>query len=112
MIRYFLAAAAVLSATSADAEVVARGETGFTLKFAVEAEIDPADIPGAFQALPQWWQASHTYSGDAANLSLDLSPGGCWCETLPDNPAFDHGRTVEVAEDHITFDAPFGPLRG
>lgn len=113
MIRSILAAAAILfTAAPAQAEVIARSENGFTLKFAIGAEIDPADIPDAFQALPDWWESSHTYSGDSRNLSLDLTPGGCWCEKLPDNPAFDHGRVVMVAADRIVFDAPFGPLRG
>ena len=113
MIRSLLAAAAILfAAAPAQAEVVSRDENGFTLRFSTTAENDPADIPGALQALPDWWEASHTYSGDSKNLSLDLTPGGCWCEKLPDNPAFDHGRTVSVAADRIVFDAPFGPLRG
>jgi hypothetical protein len=113
MILSLLAAAAILfAAAPTQAEVVSRDENGFTLRFSTTAEIDPADIPGALQALPDWWEASHTYSGDSKNLSLDLTPGGCWCEKLPDNPAFDHGRTVSVAPDRIVFDAPFGPLRG
>lgn len=113
MVRSLLAAAAVLFlASGAQAEVVSRSENGFTLKFAIGAEIDPGDIPDAFRALPEWWVSSHTYTGDSQNLSLDLTPGGCWCEKLPDNPAFDHGRTVTVADDRLVFHAPFGPLRG
>lgn len=113
MIRSLLAAAAILfAATPAGAEVVSRSENGFTLRFAVGAEIDPADIPDAFRALPQWWESSHTYTGDSKNLSLDLTPGGCWCEKLPTSPTFDHGRTLSVAADRIVFDAPLGPLRG
>ena len=113
MIRSLAAAAAILfAAAPANAEVVSRGENGFTLKFAVGAEIDPGDIPDALRALPDWWDPAHTYSGDSRNLSLDLTPGGCWCERLPDNPAFDHGRTVSVSADRIVFHAPFGPLRG
>lgn len=110
----FAASALVLLAAAAPAaaEVVSRGENGFTLKFAIRAEIDPGDIPHAFQALPEWWESSHTYSGDSKNLSLDLTPGGCWCEKLPDGTEFDHGRTLVVAADRIVFDAPFGPLRG
>lgn len=112
MIRCIMAAALLVTATPAGAEVTARSENGFTLKFSAGAEIDPADIPGALRALPEWWEASHTYTGDSRNLSLDLTPGGCWCEKLPDNPVFDHGRTVAVADDRILFHAPLGPLRG
>ena len=34
----------------------------------------------AFARVGEWWGKDHTYSGDSANLSLSLTPGGCWCE--------------------------------
>lgn len=106
------AAAAALLAAPASAEVVSRTADSFTLRYAVGAEIAPEDIPGTLQDLPKWWDSAHTYSGSAANLSLDLTPGGCWCERLADGTNFDHGRTVSVAPDRFVFDAPFGPMRG
>jgi hypothetical protein len=108
-----LAALALLaSASSAAAEVVARTADSFILRYEAAAEIDPADIPGSLENVGRWWDGAHTYSGDAANISIDLTPGGCWCERLADGAAFDHGRTVSVSADGIVFDAPFGPLRG
>lgn len=113
MLKPLIAVAVLaLSAAPAAAEVVSRTADSFTLRHAVGAEIAPDDIPAAFAALPRWWDAAHTYSGSAANLSLDLAPGGCWCETLADGTHFDHGRTVSVTADRMVFDAPFGPLRG
>ena len=106
------AAFAALCATPAAAEVVARTADGFTLRYAVGAEIAPGDIAPALQDLPEWWDSAHTYSGSAANLSLDLTPGGCWCEKLADGTDFDHGRTVSAEPDRFVFNAPFGPLRG
>lgn len=95
MIRSLICAVLVLALApaTAAAEVVSRGPDGFILKFSRTADIDPARIPAALRALPKWWEASHTYSGDADNLSLDLMPGGCWCERLADGTEFDHGRT-------------------
>lgn len=101
-----------LTATPAAAEIVSRSEHAFTLRFEAPADFEVTDIEPSLTGLPLWWQASHTYSGDSANLSLDLAPGGCWCEALEDGTAFDHGRTVSVEADHILFHAPFGPLRG
>ncbi|RZJ03885.1 MAG: hypothetical protein EON89_10080 [Brevundimonas sp.] len=113
MLRPLIAAAVLaLSAAPATAEVVARTADSFTLRFAVGAEIAPEDIAPALAALPKWWDSAHTYSGSAANLSLDLTPGGCWCEKLADGTDFDHGRTVSVTPDSFVFNAPFGPLRG
>ncbi|NJC40662.1 hypothetical protein GGQ87_000920 [Brevundimonas alba] len=113
MFRPLLAAAVLaLSAAPAGAEVVSRTTDSFTLRYAVAVEIAPDDIAPALAALPQWWDPAHTYSGSASNLSLDLTPGGCWCEKLPDGTAFDHGRTVSVGPDSFVFSAPFGPMRG
>ncbi|KQW86363.1 hypothetical protein [Brevundimonas sp. Root1279] len=108
-----LAALAVLaSASTAAAEVVARTADSFTLRYEVGAEIDPSDIPGALVDVGRWWDSDHTYSGDAANITVDLTPGGCWCEKLADGTQFEHGRVVSIAPDRIVFDAPFGPLKG
>jgi len=106
------AASLAMAAGPAVAEVVSRTPDSFTLRYAVGAEIVPEDIPSSLADLPGWWDPSHTYTGSAANLSLDLAPGGCWCEKLADGTNFDHGRTLSVADDQIVFHAPFGPLRG
>jgi hypothetical protein len=71
----------------------------------------PAGVADALAALPQWWDPAHSYTGDAANLSLDLAPGGCWCERMADGSAFDHGRTLSAVFGELRFHAPFGPLR-
>lgn len=108
-----LAALALLaSAPTAAGEVVARTADSFTLRYEIGAEIDPSDIPGALADVGRWWDSDHTYSGDAANLSLDLTPGGCWCEALADGTQFEHARVVAIEADRLVFDAPFGPLKG
>ncbi|MBX9575929.1 MAG: hypothetical protein K2X07_09855 [Caulobacteraceae bacterium] len=107
-----IAAALVLTAQPAAAEVVARSENGFTLRFVSQVAADADRIPASLEALPHWWDGAHSYTGEAANLSLDLKPGGCWCEKMPDGTSFDHGRTTSVQPDRMLFHAPFGPLRG
>jgi uncharacterized protein YndB with AHSA1/START domain len=41
-----------------------------------------------------WWNPSHTFSGDAGNLSLDARAGGCWCEKLPNGGSALHLTVV------------------
>ena len=108
----FIAAALVMAAAPASAEVVSRTADSFTLQYALGAEIDPGDIPGVMVEVGRWWDSAHTYSGDAANITVDLTPGGCWCERLADGTQFEHTRVVSVAADRLVFDAPFGPLKG
>jgi len=37
-----------------------------------------------------WWSSDHTWSHDARNLTLELRPGGCFCETLPNGGGARH----------------------
>jgi hypothetical protein len=41
----------------------------------------------------RWWDPAHTFSGDAANLSLNPFPGGCLCGKLPGG-GVEHLRVV------------------
>src|SRR5690242_14956276 len=115
MKRLLLAAAALSTALAgpAVAEVTARSENGFTLSFerpvaaSAQAVLEAVALPAA------WWSDAHTWSGSAANLSVDLRPGGCWCEALPGG-GVKHAEAVLVwpEQDMVRFDAPFGPLQG
>lgn len=116
MLKSALAAAvagiALLAAAPAAAEVVERHADGFTLRFEAAIETSAGDIVLALNDIGGWWDGAHTYSGDAANLSLSLDRGGCFCETLPDGSIFEHGRVGVRDDDHLALDAPLGPLRG
>ncbi|MBN9789178.1 ATPase [Pseudonocardia sp. TMWB2A] len=81
-----LQAAALLAlaglAAPAAAKVVDATDSGF----AVTADYDIAVPPDALWAMlvqPElWWSAEHSWSGDAANFSLNPVAGGCFCERL------------------------------
>lgn len=76
------------SATAAQAEVVLKADNGFVVRNAVEVTATPLEAWRALIDPSKWWSGQHTFSGDAANLSLDPVPGGCFCERLPaSNPA-------------------------
>ncbi len=62
--------------------------------------------------LPRWWSGAHTYSGDAANLSLDAQAGGCWCERWGDGNSVQHGQVVLVQPGRtLRVVANLGPLQ-
>lgn len=77
------AAAVITRPAPARAEVADRAAGGFTVKAAVTVPVAPAAAWAAFVDVGAWWDKAHTFSGDAANLSLEARPGGCWCEKLP-----------------------------
>lgn len=73
-----------------------------------------APVETAWQALGRpgnWWPKAHTWSGDASKLSLELVPGGCFCERWGDGGAA-HGRVLMVRRHELVrLDAPLGPLQ-
>ena len=75
--------AAVLLTGAARAEVVDAQPAGFTVRETAEIAAPPARVWKALGDVGAWWDLEHTYSHDPHNLSLDLKPGGCWCEALP-----------------------------
>lgn len=105
-----VAAGLTLTAAPASAEVVSRSADGFVLRFAVGVEAAPEDVVAAVSELPQWWDPAHTYTGDAANLSLAFEEGGCWCETLADGTVFEHAVVTGITADRVTMNAALGPL--
>lgn len=82
-----LAAAALLvlgAPRQSRAEVLDSGPNGFTARTTVQIAKPAALVYDAFTGrIGDWWDASHTWSGQAANLSIDARPGGCFCERLP-----------------------------
>lgn len=76
-------ASLALSVSVARAEVVAREENGFVVRVASEVMAPPAEAWKRLLTPAQWWQSQHTFSGESANLTLDPTVGGCFCEALP-----------------------------
>lgn len=114
MLKPLLAAAALaLAATPAAAEVIERSADHFVLRYETGLETTPEDIYGAVGHIGQWWDSAHTYSGDAANMTLPLETGACFCERLADGTTFEHGRVVTAdPQTGVLLDAPLGPLKG
>jgi hypothetical protein len=81
LIRGFAALAVVFAvAGPALAEVKSVAPNGFEV--ATMATIAaPADrVYSALGEVGRWWSPSHTFSRDAARLSIELRAGGCFCE--------------------------------
>lgn len=70
-------------AVPASAEVVQKSDTGFVVRVTGEVAASPAEAWKAFTTPSGWWSGVHTFSGSAANLTLDPTANGCFCERLP-----------------------------
>ncbi len=66
---------------NATAEVTDVGATGFTLVHEVSVSGSRADAwVAAVHDVGLWWNSEHTISGNAALLTIDARPLGCFCE--------------------------------
>lgn len=78
-----LALAIPLLAAPARADVIAKAEGGFVSRNMAVVTTPPAETWQALVAPAGWWNGAHTYSGDSANLWIDVQATGCFCEKLP-----------------------------
>lgn len=108
----YLGALAALAAQPAAADVKSATPQGFEVAQSVMVHVP---VKEAFAALAQperWWNAEHTFSGSAANLSLTLKPGGCFCEKLKDGGWAKHLDVTMIQPGSlIELHGGLGPLR-
>jgi len=110
--KHALAALLLLAAAPAAAEVVAASPGGFHLKATATVAATPEAVWAVLVQPARWWNGSHSYSGDAANITLDARAGGCWCEALPGGGSVEHGVAMFVRPGRaLRLRAAFGPLQ-
>ena len=66
----------VLTTAPAHAEVKSTAADHIQLLFTERVAAPPAAVYAAIGQIERWWSGEHSYSGDAANLSLSMQPGG------------------------------------
>lgn len=109
--RIIAALALLTVSTPAAADVVSASPNGFEIRLTVPLVVKPEVAFQAFANLPAWWNPEHSYSGKAENLSLALTPGGCFCERFPDGGGIEHMRVTYVDPGkRILLTGSLGPL--
>ena len=107
----FLATALLGLAVTARAEVQEATADHFVLGFSADVAASPAKTYAAIGLVQHWWNAEHTWSGDAANLSLKPEAGGCFCERWKDGST-EHGRVIMARRNELLrLDSALGPLQ-
>ena len=92
-------AAATLLAGAARAEVTDKSAAGFEVTEKATIAAPAARVYAALLTPAAWWNKDHSWSGSAANLSIDLATG-CFCEKLP--KGFVRHMTVVFADGATT----------
>lgn len=112
--KFILALALAAAATPGAAAVKSATPAGFEIESRATVRATPAETYAALGRIGRWWNSDHTYSGDAANLTLDLKAGGCMCETIPaDSGSIEHMRVVYARPGAaLRLQGGLGPLQG
>lgn len=100
------AALACAPAASARAEVIESTPNGFIVRHVAALNASPAKVYDAIVDVAKWWDPAHSYSGKAANMSIDARAGGCFCERLDKE-----GSGGSVQHLTVVFAAPGEMLR-
>ena len=96
-----LAALAAVVSQPAVAEVIEAKDGRFVTRDSVTVKATPRETWLALISPGKWWSDSHTWSGDAANMSITPQGGGCFCERIPEEESL---REVGLAgsAQHMT----------
>jgi uncharacterized protein YndB with AHSA1/START domain len=114
MLPRSLAALSLVLATAGPtlAEVKSVAPNGFEVVAAATIAAPPDRVYSALGEIGRWLSSSHTFSRDAANLSLDLCTGGCFCERLKDGGSVRHLEVVYAAPgEGLRLRGALGPLQ-
>jgi len=112
--RIVCLAAVIVVAGAAGADVTTVAADHFAVTLTATSAAAPAAVYRALvNDVGRWWSTAHTFSGDAANLSIEGRAGGCFCEALPDGGSVRHLEVV-LAEPGSTLrlSGGLGPLQG
>lgn len=94
------------------ADIIKAAPDHYTLKHEMQSSLSPQDMWSRLIKPETWWHPDHSYSGDAANLSLDAQAGGLWREDWPGGSTA-HGQVLYIKSgEQMRLNAPFGPLQG
>ena len=97
----------------ATADVTDAAPNGFSCVNRAVVKAPPAQVWQAIVAdVAKWWSPAHSWSGDAANFSIEARAGGCFCEALPGGGSVEHLRVVFVQPPKLLrMTGGLGPLQ-
>lgn len=106
-----LLAAATLLPAAASAELKLAAADGVLVEHRYQVRATSERTWEALIRPAAWWPSDHTWSGSAANLSLQPEAGGCFCERWA-NGSVEHGRVVmAMPPQTLRIVGALGPLQ-
>jgi uncharacterized protein YndB with AHSA1/START domain len=103
----------LFAANLAQAEVKSSAPNGFEITETVSIKAPAKQVYGALGKIGRWWSSKHTVTGNAANMYLDLSTKGCFCEKGKDGAQRQHMAVVDIVpNEQVRLRGALGPMQG
>ena len=96
---------------SSIAKVVDSAAHGFQIEIESQVNTDKATAYQQFLNVGQWWNADHTWFGQANNLTISLKVDGCFCELAGDKQAEHMTVSYIDPNNEIRMVGGLGPLQ-
>lgn len=110
-VRLMLFGMLLISATGVHAEARNVSSAGFLVHVQKTIAVTPRQAYEALGNVSKWWSSAHTWSGNAASLSLEMRAGGCFCERWASNSVV-HGQVIVARQDEaLSLQSSLGPLQ-
>jgi uncharacterized protein YndB with AHSA1/START domain len=95
------------------ANITASSPDGFVSEHVLDVRGTPAEVYAALtDDVSRWWDAAHSYTGDAHNFSMDARAGGCFCEDFPNGVSVQHMRVLYADPGrYLRMEGGLGPLQ-
>jgi uncharacterized protein YndB with AHSA1/START domain len=106
----FMIGIAVLPAS---ADVIESTDAGLLVRNEASVAAPPGRVFSTLtERVAMWWDSSHTFSGDAKNLSIEPKAGGCFCERLANGGSVRHLSVIYVDPGkELRLEGGLGPLQ-
>ena len=92
-------------------EITDSAANGFTSVNSVVVDADRVAAWTAAIRVGSWWSSSHTMSGDAARMSIEPKPQGCFCESFGEDAGVVHLTITSVMPGtSLRLSGGLGPL--
>lgn len=106
---FFLPFALLLIPLTANAEVIKTASDGFIVQQTVTVHQDKSIVFNAMtNKLGEWWDPSHSFSGDAGNMLIDKE---CFCERWDENLVRHLNTTIWLEGSKVIMEGGLGPLK-
>jgi uncharacterized protein YndB with AHSA1/START domain len=101
------------ASASAPADVRDSSSNGFTVFVSVRIAATPGDVyRHLVRNVGRWWNSEHTWTGNAAFLTIEDTVGGCFCESFKSGGGARHMTIVYVEPGKVLrMSGGLGPLQ-